>query len=147
MRHNALASPWPEDLAFRYLASVVRDGVTYAVNSGMRITARRGVNCCCPLGAALLLTGKREASHPGAPSFLSVLSRRVALWDSETVLPDEQMVWAFVAGFDVGQVSTSFNTAVEGASRLGIWYRREFTGQKEALRELKRKIARPRQAR
>lgn len=131
-RHYPTDWPWPSDLAFRYLASAVSDGVTYAVNSGMRISERRGINCCCPLGAALLLTGKREASHPGAAHFLNVLSRRVALWDSDTVLPDGQMVWAFIAAFEVGSVSTSLITTVEASSRLGIWYRKRFLGLKEA---------------
>lgn len=130
MNHNT--PYWPNDLAFLALARVVSDGVTYAINSGFKISQRRGIDCYCPLGAALLLTGKREASHPGASHFLNILSRRVALWDSETVLPDEQMVWAFIAAFEEGKVSTSYVVAVEGASRLGIWYRKHFLSLKEA---------------
>lgn len=133
---------WPEDLAFQRLARTVRDGVTIAINSGLRISSRRGPDCCCPLGAALLITGKREASHPGASHFVTILSRRIALWDSGAVLPDERMVWAFIAAFEEGTVSTSSVTTVEAASRLGIWYRRRFLGQKEQVRLTAQKLTR-----
>lgn len=130
MNHNT--PYWPSDLAFLALARSVSDGVTYAINSGLRISARRGVDCYCPLGAALLLTGKREASHPGASHFLTALSRRVALWDSDTVLPDEKMVWAFIGAFEAGSVSASSIVPVEASGRLGIWYRQRFLGLREA---------------
>lgn len=121
------APPWPEDKAFQTLARRVADGMLWAALTGQRVTAERmGQNCMCPLGATLLKDNRRASGHPGADHFITMLSRRVPLWDSDTVLPDEQMVWAFIAGFEEGQCSTSRNPAVEASGRLGIEYRKRF---------------------
>lgn len=140
---------WPEDPAFRTLARAVADGVTIALNGGLRITrARRSDLCCCPLGAVLISRGRQHSTHPGASAFLSVLSRSVALFDTETVLPDERMVWAFIGGFEEGRESPSPNFAVQASAELGIVYRKRFEGQgparwTEQTRRQRKKAAPP----
>lgn len=130
LRSEDASFRWPEDPAFQTLARAVADGVTLAINHGLRITcSRRSDLCCCPLGAVGLSRGRQHSSHPSAYNFLSALSRRVALFDSDTVLPDEQMVWAFIGGFEEGRESPSPNFAVQASAELGIVYRKRFEGQ------------------
>lgn len=123
--------PWPEDLAFQTLARKVADGVLWAVNTGQRITPSRLTdNCMCPLGATIIKDRRGGPSHPGAHAFLSAISRRISLADSDTVLPDAQMIWAFIAGFESGAESISSIDAVRASARLGLWYRKRFTGMR-----------------
>ncbi len=117
--------PWPEDLAFQTLARKVRDGVMLVEHQGEKIAASRGVGCCCPLGAALRLQStKRAASHPGASAFVHALVYGADLDLTVEAIPDEKMIWAFIAGFEAGMESKSDNYAVRAAGRLGLEYRR-----------------------
>ena len=121
------ALTWPEDKAFQTFARKVADGALWAKLTKQTISEfRSGPTCMCPLGAAIVKDNPRASHHPGAVHFITMLARRVPLWDSDTVLPDERMVWAFIAGFEEGQVSASRVPAVEASGRLGIEYRRRF---------------------
>jgi hypothetical protein len=147
---HATSSLWPEDPAFQTFARKVADGVLWAINTGQRISDLRTElkhslpnNCMCPLGATLIKDDPRASSHPGAPRFVAALSRRMALWDSTTALPDERMVWAFIRGFEHGEPSVSSVTAVEASGRLGVVYRRLYLGKREARREGPRRKRHP----
>jgi hypothetical protein len=144
---HATSSLWPEDPAFQTFARKVADGVLWAINTGQRISSMRtfvtGHPCMCPLGATLIKDSPRASSHPAAPAFVTALSRRVALWDSTTALPDERMVWAFIRGFEHGEPSVSSVAAVEASGRLGVVYRRLYLGKREARREGPRRKRHP----
>lgn len=122
---------WPEDEAFRTLAYAVRDGVTWAINSGYEICriaeSRRD---CCPLGAFVSMRS------PGGRRFPSAFEFRRWLGD-RGVVPDFSMVWAFAVAFDRGIESTSDVDAIRASARLGLWYRQRF---------LKKGVARHREA-
>ncbi len=111
------------------LARKVRDGVMGARAQGFSIALTRGPNCCCPLGATLLLLGRaRLASHPAASFFLCQLWREAGA----DLIPDEQMVWAFIAGFEEGVESRSHVDAIRASGRLGLEYRARYLKKKAA---------------
>lgn len=122
--------PWPEDPAFQMLARRVRDGVMIAEHEGLKISRKRGDNCCCPLGATLLMLNRNRATtHPSASYFCSWLDRPR---DCTETYPDEKMIWAFICGFEEGIESASLNYAVKAAARLGVVYRERCLKRKAA---------------
>ncbi len=124
-----MTEPWSEDLAFQTLARKIADGVLWAINSGERISrvGRFDPRCMCPLGAVMAATlgedRPRALHYPGPRLFLDWLTRQGKRAKSKAVLPDAQMVWAFIHGFEQGRESLSEIGAVRASGRLGIVYR------------------------